>query len=167
MNTKIFYTDGSCSKNPGPGAYGVTGWKLVEDTLCIIYYKREQASLTTNNRMELSAILHVMKLAAEDASDSKYIIYSDSAYCVNMIKPGGWIETWAKNGWKNSKKQDVENIDLVKEVYKYRNKIFSKMQVEKVKGHSNSIQNEITDAIATGNVKKISSLVSKNNIKII
>ena len=80
------------------------------------YYGREEN--TTNNRMEMMAVLKCMELAAADKANN-YICYSDSAYVVNMCND--WIRKWAQNGWQNSKKQTVENLDLVKKIYNYLN----------------------------------------------
>lgn len=175
MVNKIFYTDGACKGNPGPGGFGVVSldesqirkrdkwgnWctDSIERTLTYTY--NEFCACTTNNREELKAILHVFRLAAAD-KDNKYIIYSDSAYAVNMIN--SWIYNWAKNNWKNSKKQEVENIDLVKEIYNYLNIDFFNCQVVKVPGHANILGNELADALATDNTTKYLKLLKENNI---
>lgn len=172
---KTFYTDGACSGNPGPGGFGVIeinecqirtrdqwgNWttNFIENHIEYIY--NEQCEQTTNNREELKAILHVFKLAAADP-DNKYVIYSDSAYAVNMIN--SWIWTWSKNNWKNSKKQIVENIDLVKELYNYLNINFFNCQVSKVAGHANICGNELADALATNDMIKFDKLFKKYDI---
>lgn len=154
---KTFYTDGACSGNPGPGGFGVIS---IENNT-INYKYAEYFDKVTNNQMELKAILHVFKIAAADP-DNKYVIYSDSAYAVNMIN--SWIFGWAKNGWKNSKKQTVENLDLVKELYNYLNINFFNCQVYKVDGHSGNIGNELADALATNNGNKFDKIVKQNNV---
>lgn len=159
MNKKIFWTDGSSKGNPGNGGFGVIS---IENNT-INYKYAEYFDKVTNNQMELKAILHVFKLAAAD-KDCQYIIYSDSAYSVNMIN--NWIHTWAINNWKNSKKQTVENIDLVKEIYKYLNINFFNCQVVKCNGHNGIIGNELADALATNNLNKFNKIVEKNDIKI-
>lgn len=161
---RIFTTDGSCSKNPGPGSYCSIEWEDRDGQLYIVYNKIESYNNTTNNRMELMAILDVFKLMAETDSQTKFIIYSDSAYCINMLKPGGWIEGWSKNNWMNSKKQTVENLDIIKELYKYRNIILDNCQLEKVKGHEGDIKNEITDAIASKNKNKLRKFMLENHV---
>lgn len=155
--TKIFYTDGACSGNPGPGGFGVVSL----DSHSINYAYSKQCKNTTNNREELKAILHVFELAAVNPKN-EYLVYSDSAYAVNMIN--NWIYSWAKNNWKNSKKQQVENIDLVQEIYKYLNIDFFNCQVKKISGHSGELGNELADALATQNEKKYSKLLLDNNI---
>ena len=131
---KVFYTDGACKGNPGPGGFGVIcineaqirkrdqwgNWTTNHYETYIDYKYSEQCKQTTNNREELKAILHVFSLAAKD-TENQYIIYSDSAYAVNIIN--SWIYNWVKNDWKNSKNKVIENIDLVKEIYNYRKKI--------------------------------------------
>lgn len=172
---KIYYTDGACSGNPGSGGFGVVelgeqqirvrddwgNWTTQGYQKSIEYVYSEQCDYTTNNRQELEAILHVFKLAAADP-DNKYVIYSDSAYAVNMIN--SWIWTWSKNNWKNSKKQIVENIDLVKELYNYLNINFFNCQVLKCNGHCGNVGNELADALATNNGNKFDKIIKQNNI---
>jgi ribonuclease HI len=174
---KVFYTDGACSGNPGKGGFGVVQMGQVtipkrnqlgnieKVTLPSIEYSYDKHSdLTTNNREELKAIIHVMKLAAADPR-SEYLVYSDSAYAVNMIN--NWIWSWAKNNWCNSKHKEVENIDLVKEIYKYLTIDFFNCQVKKCSGHSGELGNELADALATGNGKKMEKLLEDNEILIL
>ena len=73
---RIFTTDGSCSKNPGPGSYCSIEWEDRDGQLYIVYNKIESYNNTTNNRMELMAILDVFKLMAETDSQTKFIIYT-------------------------------------------------------------------------------------------
>lgn len=159
--SKIFYTDGACSGNPGPGGFGVVSIKTTVENNTIEYFYEEQSQNTTNNREELKAILHVFQLAAAD-KENEYIIYSDSAYAVNMIN--NWIYSWAKNSWLNSKKKQVENIDLVKELYKYVTIEFFNCQVKKVAGHAGEAGNELADALATNNKTKFYKIIEKHDI---
>lgn len=166
---KIFFTDGACSGNPGPGGFGVISLnKVHRQTLeeyipsySVEYMYSEQCDNTTNNREEMKAILHVFALADKDR-ENNYIIYSDSAYCVNMIND--WIFNWSKNNWKNSKKQTVENLDLIQSLYKYLNTEFFNCQVLKVRGHDGQLENECADALATNNSNKLAKLFSANHI---
>lgn len=171
---KIFYTDGACSGNPGPGGFGVvsTGTQQVKtknvfgnaetkEVTTIEYFYEEQCQNTTNNREELKAILHVFQLAAAD-KENEYTIYSDSAYAVNMIN--NWIYSWAKNNWLNSKNKQVENLDLVKELYKYVTTDFFNCQVKKVSGHAGEVGNELADALATNNKNKFYKFMNNHNI---
>lgn len=158
-----FYTDGACKGNPGPGGFGVCSIRGDR----VVYMHSEQCEDTTNNREEMKAILHVFKLVKDKIYDfipnpEPVVIYSDSAYCVNMIND--WIWKWANNGWKNSKKQTVENIDLVKELYKYLNIEFFPCQVIKVKGHNGVVANELADALATDNEAKCQKILKEHDL---
>lgn len=155
METINIYTDGACKGNPGPGGYGLAAFI---DSCCINFFSCTEED-TTNNRQELKAIITALEWAETIYSDKKVCIYSDSAYCVNMIN--SWIHTWAKNNWKNSKKQIVENLDLVQTIYNYINKDFFNCQVEiiKISGHSGNPYNEFVDALATQNDKKKEKII--------
>lgn len=173
--TKAFWVDGACRGNPGPGGFGVIRleqaqvrtlnnwgqWSTSHYKTIVDYKYSEYCEHTTNNREELKAILHVFQLATAD-KNNKYIIYSDSAYAVNMIN--SWINNWAKNNWRNSKNKEVENIDLVKELYNYLNIDFFNCQVRKVDGHANVPGNELADALATNDLNKFEKELKKNNI---
>ena len=101
------YTDGACSGNPGPG-----GWAAI---LMAGGAKKEMSGGerdTTNNRMELMAVIEGLKALKRPC---KVDIYSDSAYVVNAFEQN-WIGKWVKNGWKNSAKAEVANSDLWKEL---------------------------------------------------
>lgn len=154
------YTDGACRGNPGPGGYGVV---VLDGDIVRHKFCEESEEDTTNNREEMKAILHAFEWAASNVNPTEtVIIYSDSAYCVNMIND--WIWNWAKNGWKNSKKKEVENIDLVKELYEYISKDFFNCQVVKVKGHAGDAGNELADALATFDGKKYFKTLYAHNL---
>ena len=159
MGTKIkkYWVDGACSGNPGPGGYAIVS--LEENEL--VYSYVEDFQHTTNNRMELMAILHVMKLAAED-KENDYLVYSDSAYAINSIT--NFIYGWARNGWMNSKKKQVENIDLMQEIYKYVEFPMLNFKLEKVHGHDGLLGNELADALAKNDKQKYLNLIKKHNI---
>lgn len=157
---KIYYADGACSGNPGPGGFGVISLNknIIED------YYMEHTNKTTNNRMELSAILYVLQKAYKDL-DNEYIIYSDSAYAVNICND--WIYKWAINGWKRSKNQKIENLNLIKELYKHLKREFPNFQINKCKGHDGVLGNELADALASSNMNKFDKLVKENNLEIV
>ena len=155
------YTDGSCLGNPGPGGYGLVVTYRDNEGRRILLTERSRSQQTTNNREELKAIISAFEymeeiLQAEDA----FIIYSDSAYCVNMCND--WIRKWASNGWKRSKNQPIENLDLVQTIYNYLNKFSFQCQVQKVKGHANDAGNELADALATDNLTRAQILLVEN-----
>lgn len=166
---RIFYTDGACKGNPGPGGFGVvelveTYRETYEDyikNINIGFKHSGQCENTTNNREELKAIITVFELAAAD-EDNEYIIYSDSAYAVNIIN--SWIHNWARNNWVNSKGNIVENLDLIKTLYKYVSINFFNCQVKKINGHAGIIGNELADALATNNLSKFEKILDENDI---
>ena len=153
------YVDGACSGNPGPGGYGLV---ILKDDNIIQWRHSAFCDNTTNNREEMKAIIEAFRLADLGFPNEDVFIYSDSAYCVNMIND--WIWNWSKNGWKNSKKKEVENIDLVKEIYSYINKEFYHCQVVKISGHNGEVGNEIADALATNNPRKYIKLIRDNKL---
>ena len=141
-----FYTDGSCSGNPGPGGWGVVA---VSDNDEVVWCYGEQEEQTTNNRMELTAIAYVFYnygvLAAAGAEIPD--VYTDSAYALGTLS--SWMFTWAKTGWLNSKKKTPENLDIIKPMYDYWQKGY-RMKLHKIKGHAGYEFNELADQIAKG-----------------
>ncbi len=159
---RYFFTDGSCSHNPGgPGGFAVIEIENKDNKNYVNYYKYQDCDNTTNNREELKAIIHIFE-RFNDIEDN-INIYSDSAYCVNMLN--SWIWKWAGNDWKNSKGHEVENLDLVKIAYDYLTKYKNKFTIIKVSGHSGHLGNELADAIASANKQKYITLCRKYNIE--
>ena len=154
---KVFYTDGACSGNPGPGGYAVVS--LEENKL--VYSYVEDFPNTTNNRMELMAILHVMKLAVADKENS-YLVYSDSAYAVNCLI--NWCPMWAKNNWIRKGNKPILNLELIQEMYSIYLKIKDRITIIKIDGHKGILGNELADALSTNNRKKFDDLICKYNI---
>lgn len=143
MNYKI-YTDGSaigCT----PDYYG--GWAaiIVERDVPIKILKGSGFPMT-NNEAELTAIFHAIKYATDNPNDT-FVIHSDSAYCLNAVQD--WIYNWAVNGWINSKKEQIANIELFKQIYKLVKYKPLNIQYCKVKGHSGDFFNEMADDYAT------------------
>ena len=164
------YTDGACSGNPGPGGYGVVGLMQIYDDILFVFFDNKKCENTTNNKEELKAIISAIDIV--QTLPFTYNIYSDSAYCVNIIKD--WMWSWAKSNWRNSKNEEVKNIDLVKNLYYlYDNKKTSICQIHKVKGHLgldvkgniDAIGNELADAFTKGDKIKYNNLYLKYNIK--
>lgn len=129
------YTDGAARGNPGPGGYGV---------LMIYNNHRKELSagyrLTTNNRMELMAVIEGLK--AVKKKELPVHIYSDSQYVVKAITEG-WLANWIKTNFKGGKK----NSDLWKEYYQLSRPF--KITVHWVKGHASNPYNNRCDEIAT------------------
>ena len=128
------YTDGACSGNPGPGGYGIV--------LEAPGYPSKELSkgfrLTTNNRMELLAVIDALKALKKE--DLEVTIYSDSKYVVEAVN-NGWVFGWAKKGFK-----DKKNPDLWRE-YLILHRKFSPSLVW-IKGHNEHPQNERCDKLA-------------------
>ena len=161
----VFYTDGGCSGNPGPGAYGTVVYLVDGNREILLDCVSDSCEDTTNNREELKAILAAYEIATTLGDEEySFTIYSDSAYCVNMAN--SWIRGWAANGWKNSKKKTVENLDLVKRLYNYLNINFFSCQILKVKGHAGHAGNEMADALAAKNTAKQKRLIDAEKLKI-
>ena len=144
MKEVTIYTDGACSGNPGPGGWGA-----------ILIYGENKKEIsggekeTTNNIMEITAVIESLKLLKYPC-DVK--LYSDSAYVVNAFTKN-WVESWQKNGWINSKKEEVKNKELWKELIeltKTHNVTFIK-----VKGHSDNEFNNRCDELARDAINNI------------
>lgn len=156
------YTDGSCRGNPGPG-----GWALIrldeEDDKLVMrpphFGTKEQ---TTNNEMELRAVLEAAEMAKKDPDLNHYTCFCDSAYVVNICNE--WMIKWAMNGWRRSKNQPIENLKLVKALYERFIAPFFNLSLEKIKGHNGCLGNELADALATDNKEKVLKLSKANDI---
>lgn len=146
MKEITIYTDGACSGNPGPGGWGA-----------VLIFGNNQKEIsggakdTTNNIMEMTAVIEALKLLKEPCVVS---LYSDSAYVVNAFKEH-WIEGWIAKGWVNSKKEPVKNKELWLEMIELTNK--HKVNFIKVKGHSTNELNNRCDFLATSAAKKIAN----------
>lgn len=145
-DTVVLYTDGACSGNPGPG-----GWAA------ILRYRGQEKILTgaeaqtTNNRMELMAVLQGLKALKRPV---EVHIYSDSAYVVNAFEQG-WIERWQQNGWRTSRGTDVENRDLWEAILQEWKR--HKVRFIKVQGHADDALNHRVDALAVQAMKHFQS----------
>lgn len=148
------FTDGSSRRNPGAGGWGMI--VMNEDETEILFTEHDAEEYVTNNRMELKAMICALGYAESHPSD-QFTIFSDSAYVVNSIN--SWMRTWASNGWHNSKKQEVENVDLMKCIWNYISRPFFNAEVCKCKGHEGEIGNELADALATNDQKKYKTLI--------
>ena len=142
-NNIEIYTDGSSLGNPGPGGWGTV---VVEKTKIIEELGGGHKD-TTNNRMELQAVIEALKYMNKNQKESTVTIHADSAYVLNGIT--SWVFGWEKNGWKTSKKEQVLNQDLWKELIASVRDFKGKIIWQKVKGHSGHIYNDKADEIAT------------------
>lgn len=148
---KIF-TDGACSKNPGPGGYAFT--IIYNDRILLKMSGCKQ--MTTNNEMELTAIVQSLKhLAAIHPNVETFVnIHSDSAYCVNSIEQK-WVGYWKNNNWKTKKGEDIKNKELWEEMHKFLKNKKLHIKMVKVKGHSGDKYNELVDGAAKRAIKRL------------
>lgn len=144
MDKVIIYTDGACSGNPGPGGWGSI-LMMGENRKEISGGKKD----TTNNVMELTAVIEALKLLKRPC---KVDLYSDSAYVVNAFLQN-WILGWIKNGWKNSSKEEVKNKELWQELFSLA-KIHD-VTFHKVKGHADNEYNNRCDELARNAIKNL------------
>lgn len=138
------YTDGACSGNPGAG-----GWAAI-----LLYQEHEKAVSggvpeTTNNRMEIMAIIEALKQIKQPCSIT---VYSDSAYVCNAFLKH-WVNNWQANGWKTASRKDVENIDLWKELLSVMRP--HQVRFQKVPGHADNTYNNRCDKLARDEARKI------------
>ena len=136
------YTDGSCSGNPGPG-----GWAAL-----LIYSGSERVitgaeKLTTNNRMELAAVVESLRVLKEPCNVR---VFTDSAYIANAFNDN-WIDAWIGRGWKTASKKPVKNQDLWKDMLKLMEK--HEVKFVKVKGHADDEMNNRVDGLAVEAMK--------------
>lgn len=146
----VWYTDGSAKQNGNPDATG--GWAAIcvdEDCNSNIVAENilaggvNQTKGTTNNRMEMEAIIYAVE---NRIKGYPLIIRSDSAYAVYTFTD--WMYRWERNGWLKSDNKVPENLDLVKKYYELTQDIA--VVLEKVKGHSNNKWNNYADFLASG-----------------
>ena len=144
MKTVTLYSDGACSGNPGPGGWG-----------CILEYQGTEKELsggeenTTNNRMELTAVIRGLEALKEPCIVE---LYSDSKYVIDALEKG-WAWGWKKRGWVKSDKQPALNPDLW-------DRLLSLSQTHQlhchwVKGHAQNPKNNRCDELAVAQWKKI------------
>ena len=137
------FTDGACSGNPGAGGWGV-----------ILRYGEIEKELsggeenTTNNRMELTAVIEALKALKKECDIT---IYTDSRYVMDGVQE--WMPNWKRNGWKTTnKKSPVKNVEL----WQILDSLLSKHKIKWVwvKGHNGHPENERVDKLARDEAKK-------------
>lgn len=139
MKKVDIYTDGACSGNPGAGGYcAILIFNGIEKMVS------GGAEDTTNNRMELIAVIEGLKALKEPCEVD---LYSDSQYVINAINEK-WLEGWVHSGWRAESKKSVKNVDLWETLLPLIKK--HKVNFIKVKGHSDNEYNNRCDKIAVG-----------------
>ena len=144
------YTDGACSGNPGLG-----GWAAV-----LLYgaHRKEISGAeadTTNNRMELTAIIEGLRQLKEPCNVT---LYSDSAYSVDPFLKN-WIEGWIMRGWRTAAKDDVKNVDLWQQLIDLTH--VHEVTFVKVKGHADNELNNRCDLLARTAIKELQKTLPK------
>ena len=143
MKTVEIYTDGACSGNPGPGGWGA-----------ILRYKETEKELsggaadTTNNRMELTAVIEALALLKESCVVE---LYSDSKYVIDGLSKG-WAKGWQKRGWIKSDKKPALNPDLWERLLALTDR--HEMHYHWVKGHAENEKNNRCDQMAVAESRK-------------
>lgn len=132
------FTDGACAPNPGPGGWGVV-W--VEEG-AVKEQRHGHDGATTNNRMELTAIIEALEMLPDDAAVT---LYSDSKLCIQTLDE--WAAGWEKRGWRRST-GPIKNLDLVKRAWALR-QARPRVKLRHIRAHSGERWNEYADSLAT------------------
>ncbi len=143
--TVEIYTDGACSGNPGPG-----GWGAILNFRGKIKELSGHMPNTTNNRMELFAVISALGALKEPCAVD---VYSDSSYVVNAFAED-WLGNWQTNGWMTSAKKPVENTDLWKLLLQIMKIKKHEVRFHKVKGHADDPLNIRCDALARAAIQE-------------
>ena len=132
----VIHTDGACRGNPGPGGWGA-----------VLRYRGELRKLqgfaadTTNNRMELQAVIEALRALNRPCEVE---LYTDSKYVMQGINE--WIDSWKRNGWKTAARKPVKNVDLWQQLDRECDR--HRIDWRWVKGHAGVADNELADQLA-------------------
>ena len=138
-----YYTDGACKGNGTEENKGACGFILFDEYDNELARDCDGEFQTTNQRQELFGVIMACRHSAQyDDGFTEINIFSDSAYVINCYSQR-WYINWQTNGWKNSKKEPVSNVELWKELIPFFGK--SNYNFIKVKGHSNNFKNNLVD----------------------
>lgn len=137
LKTVDLYTDGACSGNPGPGGYGLVLKYNGHEKEIFCGYR-----LTTNNRMEIMAVIRGLSMLKETCNVN---IYSDSKYVIDAITQG-WVYKWEANCWMRNKKDKAINVDLWEQLLVLLDE--HNVEFHWVKGHAGHPENERCDKLA-------------------
>jgi ribonuclease HI len=139
----VIYTDGACKGNPGPG-----GWGVVLRSADKEKHLHGGELMTTNNRMEMTAVIEALKALKMACHVS---LYTDSKYVMQGVTE--WMGGWKARGWKTAGKDPVKNVDVWQEI----DELLGKHQIDWhwVKGHAGHPGNELADALANKGVEEI------------
>ena len=132
------FTDGACDPNPGPGGWGAV--KVVDGR--VVDERSGHEPWTTNNRMELTALIAGYEMAG---GDEPLTVWTDSELCYNTITK--WAPAWERSGWKR-KTGEIKNLDLVRKLYDMSRRQ-PNVTLKWIKGHSVSRWNDYADQLST------------------
>lgn len=132
------FTDGACTGNPGPGGWGAV---YVRDGV-VVAQRHGHDPATTNNRMELKAVIEGLRMLAPG---DEVTLYSDSQLVVNTLTK--WAAGWEARGWQR-KEGEVKNLDLVQEAFALF-RVRPKVRIEWLRAHDGTRWNEYADSLAT------------------
>ena len=138
MKEVTIFTDGACSGNPGKGGFGV-----ILNYMGKIKEISKGFACTTNNRMELSAVIAALSALKEPCDIT---LTSDSKYVVDAVTKG-WVQSWQKNGWRKADKSPALNVDLWEQLLPLLQ--LHQVQFVWVRGHNGHPYNERCDVLAT------------------
>lgn len=158
----ILYTDGSCCGNGKAINKGGFGVVVLDDQQQLVRTYGKQSENTTNNREELKAMLCALEWTQTEFKSCECIIYSDSAYVVNICNE--WIWNWCNHGWTRAGNKPIENLDLIQKIYEYLTIPFNNFSIRKVAGHCGVLGNEIADALATNDTAKLAKIFQDNDL---
>ncbi len=152
MSKITIYTDGAAKGNPGPGGYGV----VLLGRGAVGKPRRKELSggfrLTTNNRMELLAVIEGLEALRNDGCE--VTVYSDSRYVVDAVEKN-WAARWRANGWMRNKTDPALNADLWERLLNLLGK--HKVKFNWVKGHAGNKENERCDRLARDAISKLNA----------
>jgi ribonuclease HI len=152
MSPLRIYTDGGCSGNPGPGAWAYIILDDGRQTGARPAQASSFVSNTTNNRMELQAVIEALRAVTGNSSwrCTSVELFTDSQYVKNGITQ--WIHTWVRNGWKTKAKKPVKNQDLWQELVSLSKPLT--VSWHWLQGHAGDEHNEACDKLVRQTIKQ-------------
>jgi ribonuclease HI len=145
VNKVVIYTDGACKGNPGPG-----GWGVVLKSADIEKELFGGEKQTTNNRMELTAVIQALKALRRPC---EVVLFLDSEYVRKGITE--WIKGWKARAWRTADKKPVKNVDLWQQLDALASEAGHRIDWRWVKGHAGDPGNERADALANRGVESV------------
>lgn len=143
------FTDGACQPNPGKGGWAFIIYPKTHPQKRVV--RSGYQAKTTNNRMEMTAVLEGLKCISKSFDNSpEVILFADSKYILQAID--SWMQTWVQNDWKRKDKKPVLNSDLWKQIYALSEDI--PISCVHIKGHVGHVENEECDQLAVTEIQR-------------